>query len=156
VLPIRFRWAWAEEKKNHLVLTGKNLLSAAGIPYDPRRPGETWEKLERNLEELRRIQGLGRWEWDVGAKNTLSGLCRLYPAAWQLDRTLHGLKPPELPPGPSVLTGDELKAWRKAKGWTQAEAAHQLGVSQFTISVSEAKKAGTISDALALKVRALK
>lgn len=156
VLPIRFRWAWAEEGKDHLVLTGKNLLSAAGIPYDPRRPGRAWEMLERNLEELRRIQGLGRWEWDAGAQNTLSGLCRLYPADWQLDRTLHGLKPLELPPGPSVLTGDELKAWRKARSWTQAEAARQLGVSQYTISIAEAKKAGTISDNLALKVRALK
>lgn len=82
MLPIRFRWAWAEEGKDHLVLTGKNLLNAAGIPYDPREPGRTWEKLERNLEELWRIQGLGRWEWDAGAQNTLSGLCRLYPAAW--------------------------------------------------------------------------
>lgn len=54
-----------------------------------------------------------------------------------------------------MFTGDELRAWCKAKGWTQAEAARQLGVSQNTISVAEAKKAGTISDDLALKVRVL-
>ena len=51
---------------------------------------------------------------------------------------LDGLLPPDAPPGPSLLTGGELAAWRKHKGWTQEDAASALGVSRYTIMRAEA------------------
>ncbi len=42
--------------------------------------------------------------------------------------SLRSVRPRELPRGERVLTGAELKAWRKHGGWTQVEAAKRLGV----------------------------
>ncbi len=52
------------------------------------------------------------------------------------------------------MTGDELKAWRKARGWSQAEAAKRLGVNQAAVSRAEGRKAEAIPASLALKVKA--
>lgn len=160
LLAIRWRWNWQENENlpgydGSITIEGQKLLNLAGIKYKPKEPGRTWNTLENNLEELKRKNCLGRYEWTKGEPWTLKSLCRLWPADWQRDRTIHGLKPLELPPGPTVLTGGELKKWRKAHGLTQAEAAKKLGVSQKTVSAAELKASGAISSSLAAKVRSL-
>jgi DNA-binding XRE family transcriptional regulator len=50
---------------------------------------------------------------------------------------IHGLMPPETVPPPSILTGGEFAAWRKAKSWTQEQAAEVLGVSRWTVHRAE-------------------
>lgn len=154
ILPIRWRWYWLEGK-DHAPLSGKSLLNAAGIDFNPRKPGESWDKLERNLTALANIEGLGRWTWDEG-RPSLDGICRLWPAHWQLDSTLHGIPPLELPPGPTILTGAELKEWRKGKALTQAEAAKAFGVALRTLRNAEGKGNEAISSNLADKLKAFK
>jgi hypothetical protein len=143
ILPIRWRWKWLEgeakgRQGNDLVISGKSLLQVAGIQYDKHRPGETWASLDRNLEELRRIGGIGTWEW-LDREHTLEGLCRLSPADWMLDRTVRGLVPIEEVPGLPVLTGSDLKSWRKARGLTQQQGAELLGVGVATIKRAESR-----------------
>jgi len=46
----------------------------------------------------------------------------------------------ELRPDESPQTGDELRAWREARGWTQAKLASALGVSRRTVISSERRE----------------
>jgi hypothetical protein len=153
ILPIRWRITWAKEGQDHLHYTGESVLRLAGISFSRHDPGKAWKALERDLEELRRIGHVGRWEWVTGAR-TLAGVMDLYPAEWMLDRTLRGVRPVEIPPGPSVLTGAELKAWRKAHGLTQAKAAERLGVVARTILRAEKAPEDALSSQLADRLRA--
>jgi hypothetical protein len=137
ILPIRWRWDLAKGREC-VTLTGRGLLDAAGLRLDPRKPGRTWEALERNLDALKRIGGLGRVEWDPGGERTLAGRCHLYPPQWVRDRLIHRVRPAERPPSPSVLTGGELRAWRSARGLTQAQTAELLGLGIRTIRRAEA------------------
>ena len=139
ILPIRWRW---DHDEGRTTLNGANLLKLAGITYRKTHPGEAWDKLERNLTELRRIGGIGGWRWRDGSPS-LAGMCELSPQLWMLDRTHHGVAPKELPPGPNVLTGAELRELRKLNNWTQGELAQRLGVSQATVSRAE-RKAGEL------------
>ena len=160
ILPIRWRLALAEGH-DHLTLTGENALRLAGIDVRPhdrqwmRRNGaHAWDSLERDLAELARIGGLGRWAWDAtDTPRTLDGRLHLWPAPWMADRTLHEVRPVELPPGPPVLTGAELKAWRARKGLTQAQAAKTLNSSRPTIARAEARPLEPLSTALTGKLR---
>ena len=36
-----------------------------------------------------------------------------------------------------TMTNQEFRDWRKAHGWTQTEAAHQLGISMSSIVIYE-------------------
>ena len=161
ILPIRWRLALAEGH-DHLTLTGESALRLAGITVRPldrqwmRHNGAgAWAKLERDLEELARIGGLGRWDWDAtDTPRTLDGRLHLWPAPWVADRTLHEVRPVELPPGPPVLTGAELKVWRARKGLTQAQAAETLNVSRDSIMRAEKRQDVPLSKALAGKLRA--
>ena len=87
---------------------------------------------------MKRIGGLGRVEWDPGGERTLAGRCHLYPPQWVRDRLIHRVRPAERPPSPSVLTGGELRAWRSARGLTQAQTAELLGLGIRTIRRAEA------------------
>lgn len=138
ILPIRWRWD-AKDEREYLTLTGKTLLETAGIEPCPHNPSRPWETLDRNLAELQRVGGLGRWEWENGEKHTRAGRCRLYPPQWIRDRLVHGITPIEAPPPARIpRTGAELLQWRKDRGWTQAQAARELGVGERTIRVAEA------------------
>lgn len=53
------------------------------------------------------------------------------------ERLVHGIVPDERPPTPVLLTGSELREWRVARGWTQAQTAQALGVSERTIRGAE-------------------
>lgn len=160
ILPIRWRLA-LEEGHDHLALTGERALRLAGITYKPsdrrwlaKNGAHAWEALERDLAELARIGGLGRLAWDAAdTPRTLAGRLHLWPAAWQRDRTIHAVRPRELPPGPAVLTGAELKAWRDRRGLTQTKAAETLHVGRRTIARAEAHPAEPLSTALAGKMR---
>lgn len=153
ILPIRWRLRLAEGH-DHLTLKGTSALALAGIPYRTRKPGAAWKALERDLAELHRIGGLGRWEWDTPeTARTLEGRLHLWPAPWMADRTLRGVRPRELPPGPAVLTGAELKTWRTRHGLTQAKAAEQLHVNRRTITRAEMRPEVPLSTALAGKLR---
>lgn len=134
ILPMRWRWDLGQ--RDYCVLKGSSLLSTAGIRYSHHDPGRAWETLRNNLNELMQRGGLGHYEWDAHPW-TLDGACRLYPPQLARERTLHGLKPNELPPPPPVMTGEELLSWRRAKGWSQSIAAKELGVSVITIKRAE-------------------
>jgi hypothetical protein len=136
ILPIRWRWD-LNEQTDHITLTGAKLLEAAGIEIKHQKPSRAWLALQQNLEALQRVDGVGHFEWE-SAPWTLLGRCRLYQPQWARERMVHGLLPPDAPPGPSLLTGGELAAWRKHKGWTQEDAASALGVSRYTIMRAEA------------------
>jgi DNA-binding XRE family transcriptional regulator len=154
ILPIRWRLA-LEEGKDHITLKGHNALALAGVPYRARKPGVAWKALERDLTELHRIGGLGRWAWDAAdTPHTLEGRLHLWPAPWMLDRTFHDVKPIERQLGPAVLTGAELKTWRKRRGLTQGKAAETLHVNPRTIMRAEKHPAEPLSTALTAKLRA--
>jgi hypothetical protein len=153
LLPIRWRWVLLNEGKDHLALSGANVLELAGIAYHRHKPGEAWDRLERNLHELARVNGVGRWEWDEhGEKGNrerrpdLHNVLRLYPPTWVRDRMLHGVSPLEL--GPAPLTGAELHGWRKRRGLSQAAAAKALGVNERTVRRAEVAASAPLGPSL--------
>jgi len=135
ILAMRWRWDWLDGR-DHCPLSGEKLLEAAGIPLSRKNPGKTWDTLRHTLEELKRRDALGRYEW-TGEPWTLAGICRLYPPPWARERTVHGLTPIEAIPPPQIVTGAELRAWRERKGWTQQQTATALGVSLKTLKRAE-------------------
>jgi hypothetical protein len=136
VLPIRWRWVWAESGQDHLTLEAAKLLHLAGIKWSKGRPGRAWEALDRSLEELARIGELGRVEW-IGDKHTLAAKVRLYPADWLLDRTVRGLVPVERRRVDAPETGAALAQWRKARKLSQVALAKELGVGIATVKRAE-------------------
>lgn len=160
ILPIRWRLALTEDH-DHLRITGEKALEVAGIPYKAhdrrwvaKHAGRAWAALERDLAELQRLKGVGRWEWDpADTPRTLAGRLCLWPAPWVADRTLYAVQPRELKPGSAVLTGAELKAWRTRHGSTQTAAAAQLKVSRYSIIRAEAHPTEPLTTALAAKMR---
>jgi DNA-binding transcriptional regulator YiaG len=136
VLPIRWRWVWAERGQDHLTLEASKLLNLAGIPWTRGRPRRAWDALDRTLEELQRIGELGRVEW-CGEKHSLATMVRLYPADWILDRTVRGLTPVERKPIIAPVNGAELVEWRREKGWSQAVLAKEIGVGIATVKRAE-------------------
>lgn len=153
ILPIRWRLALAEGK-DHITLKGDSALAVAGIKYHPRKPADAWRRLERDLNELQRIEGLGQWEWEpADPPRTLESRLHLWPAPWALDRTVHEVRPVELPPTEAALTGAELKAWRTRRALTQHAAAARLGVSRYTVIRAEGKPEDPLTRELAQKVR---
>lgn len=136
ILPIRWRWALSEEI-DYLTLTGAKLMEAAGIEVRNQRPGKAWTALRQSMDALQRVGGLGRYEWEGAHPWSFEGRCRLYQPQWARERMIHGLMPPETVPPPSILTGGEFAVWRKAKSWTQEQAAEVLGVSRWTVHRAE-------------------
>jgi len=151
VLPIRWRWAQGDGN-NHVELTGANVLELAGIRYRSTHPAEAWNALDRDLAELQRIGGLGQWQWKRD-KHTLAGVMELHPPEWALDRTLRKLTPIEPSPPPPILTGAELAKFRKGRGWTQEQAAKELGVGIATLKRAEAKPDVPMGPALTKALR---
>lgn len=151
ILPTRWRLA-ANEGRDHITLSGGNVLKLAGIPYSRADPAKAWRRLDRDLGELKKIGGLGRFEWQ-SAPRTLAGMISLWPAEWASDRTQHGVRPIEPPPGESVLTGADLKTWRATRGLSQAVAATQLGVSRWTVIRAERAPEHPLTTNLAKKIR---
>ncbi|MCG8422167.1 MAG: hypothetical protein MJE77_29950 [Proteobacteria bacterium] len=137
VLPARWRMELAKSHQNYVDLKGDSLLKASGLPYRPQNLVATWRSVQRNLAELQRRRGLERWEWH--GDPDLSTVCRLYAPQWAIDRTAHGVLPKENPPAPTVLTGTELKAWRKKEHLSQTETAARLALGVRTIKRAEAQ-----------------
>ena len=137
LLPIRWRWDY-DSGQDHLILTGQKLLEIAGIHRSARNPNRAWQTLDRNLQALQSIGGLGHVEWEPGEQNTLEGRCRLHPPTWVRDRLVHRLFPEETSRNADVLTGADLAEWRRSLGLSQEALASQLGLSERTIRRAEA------------------
>lgn len=137
ILPIRWRWDQTDDGHGPLVLTGEKLLETAGIQRSERNPGRSWVTLERNLQVLQDIGGVGSVEWEPGERNTLSGRCRIAPPPWVRDRLVHHLLPKEELSHTTLLTGTDLAEWRRSLELTQAELAQQLELSERTIRRAE-------------------
>ena len=135
ILPIRWRWDW-KDGRECTRFTGAKLLATAGIEYTPGRAKRSWDKARGALDELIRIEELGRYEW-VGEPWTLQGKIDLFPAQWMRDRTWGELAPVEKVAVTPPQTGAELVAWRKARGLSQEAFAKELGVSERTIRNAE-------------------
>lgn len=140
LLAIRFRWR-LDEKADHVALAGDNLLRMAGIEYVSSKAGYAWDKLKRSLDVLQKVGQIDHYTWSPENEVwSLAGICRIYAAAWTLDRTARGVIPDERPPDKDrPVTGAELKRWRSEKGWSQEKASEQLKVRQTTISRAEAR-----------------
>jgi hypothetical protein len=136
LLPIRWRWDHSTGQ-DHLVLSGKKLLETAGIPRSANHPGRAWQTLDRNLQALQALGGLGRVEWDVGEQHTLEGRCHLHPPTWVRDRLVHGLFPEEAGRDAEVLTGSDLAEWRRSLRLSQEALAGQLDLCERTIRRAE-------------------
>jgi hypothetical protein len=151
LLPIRLRWALGDGL-DYVPLKGYHVLALAGIPWCEGHPGRAWEPLDHAIAELQRIGEVDRVTWDDG-KPSRSGTCRLYPAPALLD-PFRGVLPVERPPAELPATGAELRAWRLAHGWPQAELARRVGMGQATVSEAEGRGAAALPprlrDALAL------
>ena len=148
ILPIRWRWDLTEET-DHVLLTGAKLLEAAGIELKAHHPSRAWATLRENLDELERVGGLGRYEWQTpGEAWSLLGRCRLFQPQWARERMVLGILPIELPPPPNLLTGAEFSAWRKARGWTQSQASQELKVGLRTIERTESNPDAPLGPAI--------
>ena len=137
LLPIRWRWDY-DSGQDHLILTGQKLLETAGIHRSAQNPNRAWQTLDRNLQALQAIGGLGHVEWEPGEQHTLEGRCRLHPPTWVRDRLVHRLFPEETSRNADVLTGADLAEWRRSLGLSQEALASQLGLSERTIRRAEA------------------
>lgn len=135
ILPIRFRLRW-NEGHDSVHLKGASLLSMAGIAYTKRRASVCWSALENNLAQLQKHNALGAISWK-GEPWTLDGVAILEVPDWVRDRTLHGVRPVEQRALTRILTGGELRAWRKDSELSRSEAALRLGVSLSTIQRAE-------------------
>ena len=133
-------------KADPLALRAEHPPSTASIvgSLSPSPPDADWAQ---RRAELQRIGGLGAVVWQ-GTPHTAASVCRLYPPQWVRERLVHGITPHEASPPPAVLTGTELRAWRKAKGWTQATVARELGVSVRSIERAEARGTKPLTRAL--------
>lgn len=140
LLAIRFRWR-IDEQHDFLDISGEKLLALAGIGYRKERAERAWDKLRRTLDELQRVTQVGSYRWLKDADAwSLSGICRIVPAAWTLDRAVRGVIPLETPPDrDKPVTGGELKTWREKRGWSQREAATRLKVGNAAVSRAEAR-----------------
>lgn len=148
ILPIRWRWDLTEET-DHVLLTGAKLLEAAGIELKSHHPSRAWATLRENLDELERVGGLGRYEWQTpGEAWSLLGRCRLFQPQWARERMVLGIVPIELPPPPNLLIGEEFATWRKMRGWTQIQAAEELKVGLRTIERAESNPDQPLGPAL--------
>ena len=153
LLPIRFRLRFAEGA-DHLTLRGDSILRLAAIPFNQRKPGTAWDRLDKTLVKLRQIGLIERAEWNPGEERTHKGRLQIYPGSVIADRMLRGVRPHELRAGERILTGGELKTWRKQRGWNQADAAKHLGVVAKTIGRAEKKPDQRLTTALADKIGA--
>lgn len=137
ILPIRWRWRlW--EGKEHVALTGNNLLQLAGIKIQKANPERAWKALKRDLDKLKEIGGLGKYTWkDKDAQWTADNVCYLYPPNWVVDRAIFKIHPDEKKKLPPPVTGVDLKQWREQNGLTQIQAAKKIGVNISSIQRSE-------------------
>jgi DNA-binding XRE family transcriptional regulator len=146
-LAFRFKLTWKKEGLAYVDALGSTALRMGGIKHTKANPGRAWDQLERSLDALAKVGGLGRWEWRRNARE-LDGLVRIHADPAWVDRTIHGVRAIEAHPAPA--TGAELKAGRKRRGQSQADLAAELGISKRSIERAEAKP----SELLARKLRA--
>ena len=135
ILAFRFRFAWGEDGRTWIKLSGRNALRLGGIKHR-KRDDRPWRQLQRSLDELVRIDQLERWGWSREPE-TLDGMIELHAARWLVERTV--LEVPVVEPMalPQLKTGDDLKMWRKGMGLTQVQTAERMGVSKDTVKRAE-------------------
>ncbi len=141
ILSVRWRMAMGGGKF-YVRIAGENLLKLAGMKFTRRRAVECWDRLEANLDELKRRGVLARWEWlreipgERSGPQTMAGIFELHPPDWTYESWL-GAKQIEAPRKPQILTGEELRNWRQREGLNQAKAAERLKAHKSTILRAE-------------------
>lgn len=135
--------------------SARTLMSACGMTHDAGRPGRSWARLGRELDELVARDVLASWVWldEPG----LDAQIELRPAPWQIDRAVYGVRPVERPVvvGREVpTTGSELRVWRETKGWSLRRLAAEVGVTAPSVSRAEAGGDRKLGKRLAARVRA--
>jgi len=153
ILPARWRRE-AAKGKDHIRITGKKLIDAAGIRYKRNKPGLAWRSLTRTLKELHKRGCLGRIVVE-GTPDTPDAMYCLYPPTWQSDRVLRKLRPIEDWHHEIPLTGAELRTWREKNNWTQAELAKLVGVARSTVARAEAGGEKRLTKGLLAKLSTL-
>lgn len=173
VIPMRARWRIGEEeeaRRRQLTLNSdrsalvpeypEGIVEMSGdkllkwfVPHSTRTP-RAMGGMRRDIEALVDIEVFDPVEWR-GEPWSLAGIIRFRLTPWLLDRAVRGLLPVERAPVETPLTGGALTAWRKTRGWSQREAARQLGVGQASLSRAEAVPAATLPPALRAAFTAL-
>lgn len=138
-LPQRWRYAYGKHGQTFVDLKGANALELFGIEGDrEHHKGRAWETFDANVAALAALAmpAIGAVEW-LREPRTAEGVVRIHAARWMVDRIAHGIAPVEALPPPPLRVGNDLRAWREARGITQAAIAAALGVSLRTVKGAE-------------------
>lgn len=139
-LPQRWRYAVRENGRTFVDLRGADALALFGIERDrDHHKGRAWDTFDANVDALVNLKtpGIGDVEWR-GGRHTAEGMVRFHAARWMIERIALGVTPIEAPPPPDLRRGNDLRAWREARGLTQATVAAALKVSLRTVKGAEA------------------
>jgi DNA-binding XRE family transcriptional regulator len=154
---IAYRWHdRRDESAAGIAIKAMDLWACAGIRDGRATQRKRWPEATKTVERMLDLFGkrglISNWKRD-GAPGPAAIYRPIPPAPW-LDRVVLGV-PPKY--GPTLAgiprDGPELKAWREAKGLSQAELARRTGLAQGTLSKAEAKKV-TLSTAIVTALRA--
>ncbi len=157
---VAFEMRYARDQGGCVTLKAATLWEFAnvrgGVP-EPKRWAESAETLHRSLDDLVQAGVVGAWSKRDPGEVTAATRYELHPAPWWRDQVVHGV-PPEMGPSHAKLphTGEELKTWRKKRGWSQAELAQRLKVGLATIKRAEQRPTEPLGPLLAEALPALK
>lgn len=157
---VAFEMRYARDHGGKVTLKASTLWEFAnvrgGVP-EPKRWVESAETLHRSLDDLVQAGVVGSWSPLDPGEVTATTRYELHPAPWWLDQVVHGV-PPEMGPSHAKLprTGEELKTWRKKRGWSQAELAQRLKVGIATIKRAEQRPTEPMGPSLAEAFPAIK
>jgi len=157
---LAFEMRYARDQEGILTRTAGVLWDYAtvrGGQPDPKRWAEAASTLHRALDELVRAGALGTWSQIDPGEVTPATRYELRPARWWRDQVILDV-PPEMGPTRSTqpTNGTELKAWRKKRGWSQAELARRLKLGIATIKRAEQRPTQSLGPSLAEALPALK
>jgi len=139
-LPQRWRWAYGKHGRTFVDLKRDAALALFGIEGDGAREhhkGRAWETFDANVAALAALPtpGIGAVEW-VQSRDG-EPMVRIHAARWMIERIAHRVAPIEAAQPPALQCGDDLRAWREARGLTQEKVAALLGVSTRTVRNAE-------------------
>ena len=114
----------------------EDLNTEGGTPKQKRWP-QADRSLQHSLDGIAKAGVLGGWDREPGPDGP-DAVYTLRPPSWMVDQLVHQV-PPEFGPSKVALpkNGAELVAWRKERGWSQAELAKRMAIGIATVKRTE-------------------